>query len=127
MDYTIAPSVDGLFITLKVKGNMTRRRVMQLNLETHALGRQLRIRRYLVDVTKARNTDSPMEVYEFAYADMQKAEGIDRAARVAILTDPMDHSHDFVETVCRNAGLIVRKFTDRNQARQFLTRETGVE
>jgi hypothetical protein len=127
MDYTIAPSVDGLFIILKVKGNMTRRSVMQLNLETHALGRQLRIRRYLVDVTKARNTDSPIEIYDFAYADMQTAEGIDRSARVAILADPTDHSHDFVETVCRNAGLNVKKFTDRNQAGRFLTREVGVE
>jgi hypothetical protein len=89
--------------------------------------RHLRIRRYLVDVTKARNTDSPSDNYAFAYADMQTAEGIDRAARVAILADPADDSHNFVETVCLNAGLIVWKFTDRTQARRFLTRETGVE
>lgn len=126
MDYTITPSADGLFIILTIKGNMTRRNVLRVNLETHALGRRLNIRRYLMDVIEARNTDHLTESYEFAYGDMQKAPGIDRNARVAILTHPEDDSHDFVETVCRNAGLDVRKFTDPDQARQFLTRATSL-
>ena len=61
---------------------------MQLNLETHALGMKLQIRRYLVDETEARNTDRNTENYKFAYSDMQKMEGIDREARVATLVSP---------------------------------------
>jgi hypothetical protein len=120
MEYTITPSIDGMFIILKVKGNITRRTAMQMNLEAHALGRQLQVRRYLVDVTEAKNTDAPLEDYEFAHSDMQKMEGIDKQARVATLVSPNDHSHDFMETVSKNAGLHVKIFTDPAEAKRFL-------
>ena len=120
MDYTITPSTDGMFIVLKVKGNITRRTAMQMNLEAHALGKQLQVRRYLVDVTEAKNTETPLENYKFAYSDMQTMDGIDKYARVATLVSPNDHSHDFMETVATNSGLIVRIFTDPDQAKRFL-------
>lgn len=120
MDYTIIPSSDGTFITLKVRGNITRLTMMQKILEAHALGRQLQIRRYLVDVTEAINTDKIVENYTFAYTDMQRTEGIDRFARVAALVSPADHSHDFVETVARNAGLDFSLFTELDLAKKFL-------
>ncbi len=121
MEYTITPSIDGMFITLKIKGHITRESATQLNLEAHALGKQLKIRRYLVDVTEARNTDTVTGNYDFAYSDMQKMEGIDKSAKVAILVDPSDHTHDFIETVTRNAKLNVRIFTDPEQAMRFLS------
>ncbi|MGA9119216.1 MAG: hypothetical protein WB699_07590 [Bacteroidota bacterium] len=123
MDYTITPSTDGLFIILKIKGNITRQTAMQLNLEAHALGKQLKIRRYLVDVTEARNTDGEMETFKFAYSDMQKMEGIDRFARVATLVSPNDHSHDFMETVAVNSGLNVKLFRDAEEAMRFLMKD----
>ena len=67
MEYTITPSTDGMFIIIKVKGNITRKTAMKMNLEAHALGKQLKVRRYLVDVTEAKNTDVPLEDYEFAH------------------------------------------------------------
>ena len=51
---------------------------------------------------------------------MQKTEGINKYARVATLVSPDDHSHDFMETVARNAHLDVKTFTDPDQARRFL-------
>jgi hypothetical protein len=120
MDYSITPSIDGTFIILKIRGNINREIATRLNLETHALGRQLNVRRYLVDVTEARNTDTVIGNYNFAYSDMQKMEGIDKRARVATLVSPGDHSHDFTEMVSRNAGLNVRIFTDLYKAKQFL-------
>jgi hypothetical protein len=68
------------------------------------VGRKMGINKYLVDVTKARNTDTVLGNYEFAYTDMKKTEGIDKYARVAVLVSPEDHSHDFVEIVARNAA-----------------------
>jgi hypothetical protein len=121
MEYSITVSVDRTHILLKVRGDMTRRTAMSLNLEAHALGRKINVRRYLVDVTEARNTESEIENYKFAYADMLNTEGIDREARVAMLVSPDDHSHDFVETVAINAGLNVRRFADREAALRFLT------
>lgn len=120
MDYTITPSEDGTYIYLKVRGEITREAAMQQNLEAHALGKQLKIRRYLVDVTEARNVDPAVQKYEFAYTDMQKSEAIDRSALVATLVSPHDHSHDFVETVSQNAGLRVKFFTDLGLALQYL-------
>jgi len=120
MDYTITPSADGRFITIKVKGDINRQSAMQMNLEAHKLGRQMQIRRYLVDVTESRNTDDALDTYEFSYADMRMMEGIDKGARVATLVSPGDHSHDFVETTAVNAGLNIRIFTDPDKAKEYL-------
>ena len=123
MEYSITPSKDGTYIILKVKGNITRNSAMEMNLEAHALGRQLHIRRYLVDVTEARNVEFNTENYQFAYTDLRKTEGIDKHARVVTLVSPDDHSHDFIETVSRNAGFNLRLFTDLRQAKRFLMDE----
>jgi hypothetical protein len=120
MNYTITPSADGSFILIKVRGDINRHSAMQMNLEAHELGRQLQLRRYLVDVTESRNTDDTLDIYEFAHLDMRRTEGIDLGARVAMLVSPGDHSHDFVETTLYNAGLNGRLFTDPDKARQFL-------
>jgi hypothetical protein len=120
MDSQITPSTDGKFITIKIKGDITRQDAMRVNLEAHALGRQLQIRRYLVDVTEARHSSSVVDDYEFANQDMQQTEGIDQYARVATLVSAGDHSHDIMETVARNAGLDVTLFTDPDQAKRFL-------
>ena len=120
MKYTIKPSKDGKYIILKIVGEINSQSAMKQNLEAHALGRELGIARYLVDVTEARNTDSVVENYDFANTDMWETEGIDIYAKVATLVSPEDHSHDFIETVARNAGLNVRLFNDINQAKKFL-------
>jgi hypothetical protein len=81
MEYSIVPSEDRKYIILTVKGEITREIAMQCNLEAHALGEELGIHRYLTDVTEARNNESVVEKYKFAYQDMQQQAGIDRRAR----------------------------------------------
>jgi len=120
MNYTMEPSADGLHIVVKVHGDITRRDALQLNLEAHALGRQLGTDCYLIDVTEARNVDPATEIYGFAYSDMVNANGIDRSAFIAVVANPDDHSHDFAETVCGNAGFHVTIFRDRREAVQAL-------
>jgi hypothetical protein len=125
MSYTITPSEDNAFITIVVKGHITRLDAMKQNLEAHALGKRLGINRYLVDVTRARNVDSDIHNYEFAYKDMSLTEGIDRSAIVALVVSPEDHSHDFVVTAARNAGLRIEMFHDPERAKNYLrTRQT---
>jgi hypothetical protein len=46
---------------------------------------------------------------------------IDPSSRVAILVGTVDHSHDFVETVSKNAGQDVAPFTDPEAAGRHLT------
>ena len=123
MKYSITPSNDRKYIVLKVVGEIDRQSAMKQNLEAHALGCELGINRFLVDVTEARNIDSVVDDYEFAHKDMKKSEGIDVFARVATLVSPGDSSHDFIETVARNAGLNVKLFTDMDMAMRFLLNE----
>jgi len=123
MKYTIKPSADGLYIVLKVKGEITREQAMKQNVEAHALGRKLGINRYLVDATQCRNVETVSNNYGFAYQDMAEADDIDRTARVATLVSPDDHSHDFIETVAKNSGLNMTLFRNRKQAVEHLTKK----
>jgi hypothetical protein len=120
MSYSITVSEDGSYIILTVSGEYHRRLAMQYNLETHALGKELGIDRFLLDMTESRNVESVTSKYVFAYEDMQNAPEINRRARVALLVNPDDHSHDFIVTVTRNSGLDVTLFTDRQLAIQHL-------
>jgi hypothetical protein len=120
MRYAVAASVNGSFIIVKARGDIERREAVQMILQACALGKKLSIDLYLVDATEAKNVDTVLDTYDFAYSDMVATEGIDRSATVAIVVRPDDHSHDFVETVCRNAGLNFTLFRDRDDARRFL-------
>jgi hypothetical protein len=124
MKCNIEPSNDRSYIVLTVEGEITGRRFMKHIIKAHALGKNMGINRYLLDVTKARNTESAFDSYEFAYSDMTKTEGIDVRARVAALVSPGDHSHDFIETVLSNAGLFLKIFTDPVMAREYLKKRT---
>jgi len=46
--------------------------------------------------------------------------GLQRDVKYAILTSPTDESHNFIETVCKNAGYIVKVFSDKNSAIAWL-------
>jgi hypothetical protein len=120
MPYTISLSDDQRYILLTVTGEMTSELAMQQNIEAHNLGAKLGINRYLVDVTGARNIDSFSDTYRFAYVDMNTAVEIDKDAIVAMLVSLEDHSHDFIETISKHAGLNVTLFRDRDQALRHL-------
>ncbi len=120
MSYRIYASDDSTYIVLEESGVVTRRRQFQCTLEAHQLGRKLSIRKYLVDVTHAKNAEPPIENYKFAYEDVREEDGIDKTAIVAIVVAPQDHSHDFVETVSKNSGLNVSLFRDKKEAIEFL-------
>jgi hypothetical protein len=120
MSYTINPSADGKYIILKYWGELSRKLSIERVIEAHALGEKLGINCYLVDLTEARNIDTIPELYEYAYKDTKSASGLNLKARVALLVDPDDQSHDFVETVLRNAGHNVTLFRDRESALSHL-------
>jgi hypothetical protein len=123
MGCEIKTSQDGKYIIQIVSGDLTGKLALEYNLKTHALGRELGIDHYLVDVTESRNVDSPPADYSFAHFSMKNNPAIDQTARVAILIRPGDRSHNFIETVSRNSGLDVTIFTDRYQAIRHLTKD----
>lgn len=120
MSYEINLSEDGKYIITKHWGEITSDLVIQRTLKAHALGKKLGITRHLMDVTEARNIDSILKTYEFAYKDIGDVSGINMRVRVAVLASPEDHSHDFVETVTRNAGQDITLFRDRELAIKHL-------
>jgi hypothetical protein len=117
---TISPSTDHSYIILKYKGDINRQDALVQIVESHALGKTLNIKRYLVDVTEATHKDSVSEDYRFTYHNMHKSDGIDNSAIIAVVTSADDHSHDFIETVSKNSGLNVRLFKDYDKAVEYL-------
>ena len=118
--YGIKPSEDRSCIVLTVVGEVKGRNMMKYILEAHAMGGELGIDRYLVDVTEATNTDSVIDQYDFAYSDMKRTEGVNARARVAALVRPGDTSHDFIEVVLHNAGMPLKIFSDPDAALRYL-------
>jgi len=120
MSHMISLSDDSTYIILEVRGEITRQTAMQYNLEAHKLGKEKGIKKYLMDCTDARNVDSVLNNYQFAYEDMRHTEGIDITAIVAAVVAPEDHSHDFIETTTKNSGLNLTLFRDKQKAIEFL-------
>ena len=105
---------------LEESGVITREIQLKYTIEAHKTGRELGINKYLVDVVKAKNVESTVGNYEFAYTDAKRTDQIDKTAIVALLVAPEDHSHDFSEVVARNSGLYVKLFRDRDSAIEYL-------
>lgn len=120
---TNAVSPDGKYIIQKIVGEINTKMALEFDREAHALGRRLGINRYLTDATECRNVASVIENYYFAYKDISLTFNLYRSARVALLVDPEDRSHDFVETACRNAGFDVTIFRDWAEAIRYLVKE----
>jgi len=120
LECSISPSDEGDYIVLKVAGEFTAKDFMSSIVEAHTLGKEIGTNCYLVDATQAKNVDTAFGNYNFAYTDMKTTEGVDPLATVAGLVDPEDNSHDFVETVSHNAGMLLKLFTDREEAIAYL-------
>jgi hypothetical protein len=115
MGYSISVSEDRTFVIQKMWGPITIAKALASATESHALGKKLGINHYLVDAVEAQNVENPVANYEFANHQIDPSK-INRNACVALLVHPDDKSHDFVQTVLRNAGHWVTLFRDRKAA-----------
>ena len=123
MPHRILVSDDSSYVILELTGDITRKTQMEYNIEAHEVGRRVGTKNFLVDATQARNVESISDNYHFAYEDLKSpgpAQLVDRGARVAILTAPGDHSHDFALTVMINGGFDIKHFEDREEAIRYL-------
>ena len=97
------------YIIVQVNENMTRALAERLGFEAIQLGNTKNITRFLYDLRNSRNTESINVNYIFANQDMKRLE-TNPNNMIAMLISPGDKSHDFIETVLRNAGYNVRLF-----------------
>ena len=119
MNYTLGISKNGRYLICRVNSLVTLEVAREFTMALDQLSRDRRVKRFLVDVRGAPNVANPFQNYGFANKDMAGLD-LQRDVRSAILVDPADHSHDFVETVTQNAGYGVRKFTDEGAAIAWL-------
>lgn len=120
MTYTVSLSENEKYIVIKVNGLVNRTNAMKYTIESHKLGAEKGIHLFLVDLVNARNEESVAENYDFAYTDLREQPTINRKAKVAMLVEKNDHSHDFMETLSINSGHNVRLFRDEKSALNFL-------
>jgi hypothetical protein len=122
MTYSIKASTDKKYILVKVTGTINRTLAMAYNLEAHLLGKEMAISRYLLDFSECRNADTVLRNYKYVYEDM-KNPSIDQSACTVLLVDPADHSHDFIESLFRDAGADFTLFHNPELALNHLLQE----
>jgi hypothetical protein len=92
-----------------------RQRAMQAFSDEH------KVTRFLIDTRGKQFVGGPIELYTFVRRTLPD-EGYNRHWRVALVTSPDDHSHDFLETVSQNAGYQVMVFKSFTTAQEWLGR-----
>ncbi len=117
---SLKKSPDGNYVIMKMIGNIDRVIAMKNNIKAHKYASKYGINCFLLDLTECRNNESIIDNHKFAYKDMNVPD-INKLARIAMLVDPEDHSHDFIEVVTRNSGLNVKKFISLEEAVRFLS------
>jgi len=119
MKYEIAFSADAGFVRITVHESITADLERDFVKEAIAAAKQNGVSRYLVDVREASNVASTVDQYRLAYEDTTRF-GLDSTSKIAVLVRQADHSHDFIETVFRNAGHNCQLFVDEDDASDWL-------
>jgi hypothetical protein len=120
MPYTLTPFPEQKYLLIKVTGETNRQLALEYHRAARQRGDELGFQAYLVDLTESRNTDTALRHYKFVTHDFQ-AVGLHPAARIALLVDPFDHSHDFLEILLKHAGIEASLFQERDLAIHYLT------
>lgn len=116
MKYEVALAEDDGFVRITVHEPITAALQLEFAAEAIAVAQKARIKRYLADVTRVRNTAGTFDQYHLAYEELPPM-GIVKGSRIAIVVEQDDQSHDFIETLFCNVGF---------DCRLFITEETAI-
>ena len=119
MDYELRLSQDKTYIIVKFLVDVTNELGLRLNRDAAEFGAQHGISRYLHDVRGVRCLEGPVNQYLSTYKNVPGL-GLSRRSKIAILTDPGDDSHDFIETLWQNISFNVKVFRDEYSAMRWL-------
>ncbi len=119
MSFKITISENGKYIIGKVEGPLNRENAQQLAKEYAMFIKSTGIKRILNDVRGVSDEMGILNGYEYAHRYVNTL-GIPHDIRAAIVTDEGDFTHDFQETVARNAGYFVKVFHSFEQAVDWL-------
>lgn len=119
----ISLTEDGRIVVVRMTGEISRESTAALLPETIEAARRLppgQPALFLIDVRGGRNVGSSMSNYMFTHDDFSQYD-ILRTSRIAVVTDLIDTSHDFVQVTAENAGYCVRLFRLAEDAVDWLT------
>lgn len=119
MDYEVIANKNAGYILIMVNVPMTSEIGRKCGAEAVRLGKENNTSKFLFDLRKSPNVQDIMPNYNFAYKDMTHF-GFPKDSRSALLTNPNDNSHKFIETLFRNAGYQVKIFIDELAAIAWL-------
>jgi hypothetical protein len=119
MSYKISLSEDGTHILVRVLEDINGLLEKAFAQDAIVKAKQHGLTNFLVDVRGTRNTAGFIDHYQLGYHVMNEF-GLDKTSKIAILADPDDQSHDFIETVFTNAGYRCRVFSDKDTALKWL-------
>jgi len=125
MTKEIKVSDNSKYIIVRVDEDMTRTLAESLGLEAMHLGSKKNLNKFLYDLRNSRNKETINANYIFAKQDLKRLEP-NPTNKIAMLTSPNDKSHDFIETVLRNAGYNVKLFIVEEEAIIWLEEETNI-
>jgi len=106
------------YVHCKVLVDITIPIAMDFTIAIDELATKHDIKRMFFDLRGVRNIAGVGENYKYAHKELRDFKR--RYNIVAMLTDPDDHSHDFVETVTKNAGHTVKSFHTEQEALRWL-------
>jgi hypothetical protein len=115
VDYAVSLADSGRYVLIKVFVPITNEIGRRCGTDASRLGDEKNVNRYLFDLRDSPNVQTVAHNYDFAYREMASF-GFSRRSCSALLVRPNDRSHDFIETAFRNAGYVVRLFSDEASA-----------
>jgi hypothetical protein len=119
MKYELSLSEDRTYVRVRVLKPITEALEREFAQNAIKDAKRLDIAKFLVDVRGIPNVASSFEQCLFGYKAMNQF-GLGRNARIAVVVDADDKSHDFIETTLVNAGYRCRLFPDADSALQWL-------
>lgn len=125
MTKEIKISDSGKYIIVRVNEDMTRTLAESLGLEAMHLGSKKNLNKFLYDLRNSRNKERLNSNYIFVNQDLKRLEP-NPENKIAMLTSPNDKSHDFIETVLRNAGYNVKLFIVEEEAIAWLEEASNI-
>jgi hypothetical protein len=118
MDYEISLSEDKSTVVVRVKKSLSTQIALIFTKEAIELGDKHNTDKHLIDLRGIRNTWSVFETYQFAQEI--KKYGRQRLDKVALLIDPEDETHSFLETTLLNQNYNNRLFRNYDEAVAWL-------
>lgn len=125
MDYKIKIVESKNYIVMKIFSDITLEVAREFTRDLAATVERTKIQNIFCDARGSRNVISTFDNYTYGYREMAEL-GLRQNIRSAVVIDPEDKTHNFIETVIQNAGYVTRMFKDENEALEWLFQEEKI-